>query len=162
MCVITVIAQYTLDIGPMSVHCWSTFYIWSRILACLYRCVGVFWWCLHWDSFTNTRADGHYRRAPTDIIRVKWKIITLLKYYPLCVFKLFIHRVWLILRTFSWNIIYFVTAGNFHPLEVVSRCRDTQLQVGENYSHLINLRANNCKSWCLNTQFVPENCDLNG
>ena len=25
---------------------------------------------------------------------------------------------------------------NFHPLEVVSRYRDTQLQVGENYSYM--------------------------
>ena len=31
----------------------------------------------------------------------------------------------------------------FHPLEVVSRYRDTQLQVGENYSYLFNLK--NCK-----------------
>ena len=29
---------------------------------------------------------------------------------------------------------------NFHPLELVSRYRDPQLQVGENYSHLFNLR----------------------
>ena len=28
---------------------------------------------------------------------------------------------------------------NFHPLEVVSRYRDSQLQVGENYSYLVNL-----------------------
>ena len=35
---------------------------------------------------------------------------------------------------------------NFHPLKVVSRYRDPQLQVGENYSHLFNLRANICKS----------------
>ena len=27
---------------------------------------------------------------------------------------------------------------NFHPLEVVSRWRDPQLQVGENYSDLVN------------------------
>ena len=27
---------------------------------------------------------------------------------------------------------------NFHPLEVVSRYRDPQLQVGENYSHLLD------------------------
>ena len=27
---------------------------------------------------------------------------------------------------------------NFHPLEVVPRCRDPQLQVGENYSYLFN------------------------
>ena len=28
---------------------------------------------------------------------------------------------------------------NFHPLEVVSRYREPQLQVGENYSYLFNL-----------------------
>ena len=31
---------------------------------------------------------------------------------------------------------------NFHLLEVVSRYRDPQLQVDENYSHLFNLRLN--------------------
>ena len=31
---------------------------------------------------------------------------------------------------------------NFHPLEVVGRYRDSQLQVGENYSDLFNLRPN--------------------
>ena len=31
---------------------------------------------------------------------------------------------------------------NFHPHEVVSRYRDPQLQVGENYSYLPNLRPN--------------------
>ena len=30
---------------------------------------------------------------------------------------------------------------NFHPLEVVSRCRDPQLQVSENYSDLTNWRS---------------------
>ena len=34
---------------------------------------------------------------------------------------------------------------NFHPLEVALRYRDPQPQVGENYSHLFNLRANSCK-----------------
>ena len=29
---------------------------------------------------------------------------------------------------------------NFHPLEVVSRYRETQLQVGENYLYMFNLR----------------------
>ena len=31
---------------------------------------------------------------------------------------------------------------NLHPLEVVSRYSDTQLQVGENYSYLFNLTQN--------------------
>ena len=35
---------------------------------------------------------------------------------------------------------------NFHPLEVVSRYRDPQLQVNENYSYLFNLSTNVCKS----------------
>ena len=30
---------------------------------------------------------------------------------------------------------------NFHPIEVVSRYRDPQLQVGENYIYLFNLRS---------------------
>ena len=33
---------------------------------------------------------------------------------------------------------------NFQPLEVVSRYRDSQLQVGENYSYSLNLRQNMC------------------
>ena len=48
---------------------------------------------------------------------------------------------------------------NFHPLEVVSRYRDPQLQVGGNYLYLLNLWPNICKSWCSNN--VP-NKDLNG
>ena len=43
---------------------------------------------------------------------------------------------------YPFKLIYL----NFHPLEVVSRCRDPQLQVGEKYSHLLNLRPNICKS----------------
>ena len=42
---------------------------------------------------------------------------------------------------------------NFHTLVVVSRYRDPQLQVGENYSYLFNMfnwRRKNCKYWCLN------------
>ena len=35
---------------------------------------------------------------------------------------------------------------NFQPLEVVSRYRDPQLQVVENYSYLFNLRPNVYKS----------------
>ena len=49
---------------------------------------------------------------------------------------------------------------NFHPLEVVCRYRDPQLQVGENYSYLFDLRSNICKYWYLNTYSVPNNCAL--
>ena len=37
---------------------------------------------------------------------------------------------------------------NFQPLEVVSRYRDPQPQVVENWSHLFNLRPNIYQSWC--------------
>ena len=51
---------------------------------------------------------------------------------------------------------------NFHPLKVVSRYREPQLQVGENYSYLFNLRSNICKYWCLDTDFISNNSDLIG
>ena len=35
---------------------------------------------------------------------------------------------------------------NFHPPEVLSCFYDPQLQVGEDYSYLFNLRSNICKS----------------
>ena len=35
---------------------------------------------------------------------------------------------------------------NFHPLDVVSRCRDSQLQVSENYSDLTKWRSTLFKS----------------
>ena len=34
---------------------------------------------------------------------------------------------------------------NFHPLQVVSRYRDPQLQAGENYVYLLNFRPNDSK-----------------
>ena len=46
------------------------------------------------------------------------------------------------------SVIFF----NFHQLEVVSRYRDTQLQLSENYPYLFNLRANICKSCRLKTR----------
>ena len=49
---------------------------------------------------------------------------------------------------------------NFHPLEVVSRYRDSQLQVAENHSYLFNLSTNICKSWWLDTHFIPHDSDL--
>ena len=49
---------------------------------------------------------------------------------------------------------------NFRPLEVVSRYREPQLQVDENYSCLFNFRSIICKSWCLSIHYVSNNCDL--
>ena len=39
-----------------------------------------------------------------------------------------------------------VLLKNFHLFEVVSRYRDPQLQAGENYSYVFNLRSNIWKS----------------
>ena len=47
---------------------------------------------------------------------------------------------------FSINQPAKLTNLNSHTLEVVSLYRDTQLQVGENYSYLFNLRLNICIS----------------
>ena len=40
-----------------------------------------------------------------------------------------------------------------HSPEVMSRYRDPQVQVGENYSYLFNLRQNICKCLSLNTHY---------
>ena len=49
---------------------------------------------------------------------------------------------------------------NIQPLEVVSRYRDPQPLVGENYVYLFNLRPNIYKSWCLNTKFILNSSDF--
>ena len=49
---------------------------------------------------------------------------------------------------------------NFHPLEVLSRYRDPQLKVAENYSYLFNSGTNIWKSLCLDTHSIPNNSDL--
>ena len=63
---------------------------------------------------------------------------------------------WFIINPYPAKLIYF----NFHPLEVVSRYRDPQLKVGENYWYLNNLGINVCKSWCLYAHLIPNNRDL--
>ena len=35
-----------------------------------------------------------------------------------------------------------------------------QLQSGENYSYLFNLKPNICKIWCLNSDFIVNDIDL--
>ena len=47
---------------------------------------------------------------------------------------------------------------HLQPLEVVSRYRDTQLQVAKNYLDLFSLNTNIWKT--LNTHFIPNNSDL--
>ena len=53
---------------------------------------------------------------------------------------LFNLRVAVIINPYSSTVIYY----NFKPLEVVSRYRDPQLQVAENYLYLFNLGTNIC------------------
>ena len=43
---------------------------------------------------------------------------------------------------------------NFHPLEVVSRLRDPQLQVDENYSDLTKWGSTLFQSCCLMSHFI--------
>ena len=45
-----------------------------------------------------------------------------------------------------------LTSLNFQPLEVVSRYRDPQPQVVDNYLYLFNLGP---KNWCLNNNLFP-------
>ena len=49
----------------------------------------------------------------------------------------------------------------FHPLEVVSRYRDPQLQVGENYRYSFNLRQKNMKIWMFKHTFHPHQQGFN-
>ena len=59
----------------------------------------------------------------------------------LCDFSLFLNADTKGFNLYPAELIYL----NFQPLEVVSRYRDTQLQVPENYSYSFNLSTNNCK-----------------
>ena len=56
------------------------------------------------------------------------------------------------------KLMYF----NFQPLEAVSRYRDPQPQVVENYSYLFNLTPSIYKSRCLNSHFTHNNSGLVG
>ena len=50
----------------------------------------------------------------------------------------------------------------FHPTKLSEciLCHYVVIQVGEYYSYLFKLGIYKCKSWCLNTHFVPNICDL--
>ena len=49
---------------------------------------------------------------------------------------------------------------NYQPLEAVSRYRNPQLQVAENYLYLFNLSTNFSQNLCLDTHFSSNNSDL--
>ena len=44
------------------------------------------------------------------------------------------------MNTCNYLVLNETNMSNFHPLEVVSRCRNPQLQVRENYSYLFHLK----------------------
>ena len=46
-----------------------------------------------------------------------------------------------------------IWSTNLHSLEAVSRYRDPQLQVSENYPYVLNLIANICNFWFLSTHY---------
>ena len=60
----------------------------------------------------------------------------------------------------SWLITFSGYVILLYLLEVVSHYRDSQLHVGENYSHLFNLGPTISKSCCLKTRVIPNNSDL--
>ena len=49
---------------------------------------------------------------------------------------------------------------NFQPFEIVSRYRDPQPKLVENYSYLFKLRPNIYKFVCLNNYSIPNNSGL--
>ena len=59
---------------------------------------------------------------------------------------------------YSAKLIYW----HFQPLQVVSRYRDPQPEVVENYTYLFNLITNNNKYLCLNRHFILNVSDLIG
>ena len=82
----------------------------------------------------------------------------------------FTHFLSLMSHVMGWNWSWWIhfnpwstkwNSAIFHPLEIVSRYRDPQLQVGENYWYVFSLRPNSHKPWCLNTHFIPDNSDFN-
>ena len=70
--------------------------------------------------------------------------------------KILILKTLLDFNPYPAKLIYL----NFPSLEVVSRYRDPQLQVGENYSHLFTLSPNIYTSLFSNTNVIPNNCNL--
>ena len=59
-----------------------------------------------------------------------------------------------LLNLYPAQLIYL----NFQPLEVVSRYRDPQLQVTENYLYLFNLSTNIRKSWSVESTHPDLHC----
>ena len=64
-----------------------------------------------------------------------------------------VHRLrrWTDINPYPPNLLYL----NVQPLEVVSRYRDPQPQVVENYSYLFNLRPNIYKAVCYTAISFP-------
>ena len=60
---------------------------------------------------------------------------------------------------YSYCFFLFYLKNNFHPIKVVSRCREAQLEVGEMYLYLLNLLILLFKHSLI---LIPNNCDLTG
>ena len=57
---------------------------------------------------------------------------------------------------FPTNVSYFI----FNHLRLCLATVTRNLTLSGHYSHLINLKPNISKTWCLNTHFIPNNSDL--
>ena len=49
---------------------------------------------------------------------------------------------------------------HFQPVEVVSRCRESQLQLGETYSRFVLFKTKHLQSEMCNIHFIRNYCDL--
>ena len=98
---------------------------------------------------TRTSSSGFRWLRSCDLLMSQWCVATAVStLFPLG-YSLWSNKKIDVVNPLSVKLSWI----NFHPLEVVCRCRDPQLQVGEKYSHLFNCRSNICESWCLNTYF---------
>ena len=91
-------------------------------------------------------------------LRTKWIKYTYMS-IPCYIYRFPLHDGQLtIINPYAAKVIYL----NFQPLEAVSRYRDPQPQVVENYSYLFNLKPNIYKSWYLNSHLLPNSNDFIG
>ena len=56
---------------------------------------------------------------------------------------------WYVFIEVLFTLKRYIKIISFHSIEIVSRYRGPQFPVAENYSYLLILRLNICKSWCL-------------
>ena len=59
-----------------------------------------------------------------------------------------------------WEMALKLIFMNPYPAKLIYLNFHTLLQVDENYSYLFFFSTNICKSWCLDTHFLPNNSAL--